>query len=422
MIKFLLGITIRKAFPLFLTIFLITVLVVAGLWVGPFLSPNTVVPVRGGQSLQYSNWVEFISTTWDSAHYLNIAQNGYSGSLFAFFPLFPTEIRLIRLLFFNLISWNLAMIFAGFINFLLLGIVLHKFISVFTQRYNLNINPGKVLTTALLLPFAFFWVLPYTESLFLSLLVIGLYVLFFGKKLTTLALLVPVSFLLSLTRSAGLFFVIAPAVVVLNDFFVSGGFKLKNVFQKIKTEKFRFLILLLAMSASVAGLLSFMLYGYYKTGDFWISKQVQAEWGRGSTLMVWEPLINAFRALKDQFFQMLDGNPVSYYWFFYDMYVVSGIFLFFISLATSLLFYKKTKSMEVLVFVIISIISFVLPLTSNSFESLHRYIATTPVYFLLLPVVLNKVLPEEAIGFMNFIYFFVWIVLSTLYSGHYWVG
>lgn len=86
---------------------------------------------------------------WDAAHYLDIAQNGYSGSQFAFFPLFPLFWRIIGLGIFPIIAFN------G-ILFILSGSLLA---TVFEF-------PAKHYLLMLTFPSIIFMFLPYSEALF----------------------------------------------------------------------------------------------------------------------------------------------------------------------------------------------------------------------------------------------------------------
>jgi hypothetical protein len=46
-------------------------------------------------------------------------------------------------------------------------------------------------------------------------------------------------------------------------------------------------------------ILSFLYYGYIVTGDFYKSRNVQANWGRTSTLNIFEPIVRETTAFID---------------------------------------------------------------------------------------------------------------------------
>src|SRR5262249_18413234 len=117
-------------------------------------------PLTGLEAYVTSPWLR-----WDANHYLSIAQSGYTYSdASAFLPLYPLLIRLGSYLTAGnlVVSALLISTVATFFSFLFLyQLALRVTLSSQVARYSLLV--------ACLLPIAFFFVAPYTESLYLAL-------------------------------------------------------------------------------------------------------------------------------------------------------------------------------------------------------------------------------------------------------------
>jgi hypothetical protein len=178
-------------------------------WVSAYVSPLGGVPgtwrdsnVRGITSV-----IQNIANTWDGKHYVEIAKYGYVGegtgdSNFAFFPGFPMQIRLIS----NILDIQVetAAILAGFINYIVFCVLLFIFLKNYIKSKNLNLNLELIFLTSLLLPFSVFFIVPYTEGLFMIFLLSLLTLLFFTDYKNKLFYLLPVfGLMISMTRSVG---------------------------------------------------------------------------------------------------------------------------------------------------------------------------------------------------------------------------
>src|SRR5262249_50649783 len=114
----------------------------------------------GAEAYLTSPWLR-----WDADHYISIAQDGYSyDAASAFLPLYPLLIRLGG----YLTGGNLI------VSALLISTIATFFAFLFLYRLALRITrspqvAGYSVLVATLLPIAFFFVAPYTESLFLAL-------------------------------------------------------------------------------------------------------------------------------------------------------------------------------------------------------------------------------------------------------------
>ncbi len=209
-------------------------------------------PVRKWYVWNYSDnlWLD-VWSVWDSGWYLDIAQNGYSTTLksdlpkriccgqnnFGFFPLYPLTIRL----FGNIIgNYHTAGILLSNIFLIISSLILYKLV-VRVQNKKTAILSVWVLfafPTSIILSGIF------SESLFLLLLLLCFYFALQGKWFAS-----GISgYFLALTRPTG-FLVIVPLAF---EFFHNNKKEAKSVLN----------LLLIPL-----GLLSFMLFTYFKTGD-----------------------------------------------------------------------------------------------------------------------------------------------------------
>jgi hypothetical protein len=386
--------------------------ILIGIWSANYINPLGGLENgtwRNSRITNLQSYVKNISYTWDSKHYTNIAESGYKEMPhYAFFPLFPAEIRLIHNLTFKQISISTSAFIASAINSLILCFVVYLFYIEFIAKDRDQKQSKKLLLLTLLLPFSLFFWVPYTESLFISLLLICFGLIFKHTDNPRLIWLLSIfTFLLGLTRSIGVMFSVSiVAWVILNH--------------KFYREKLvRLIPVILAIIANVAGLVSFLYFGYLKTGNFWISREVQKFWGRSSTINIFEPILNNFNVLisKEAFLKSCDGYLDCLNGWYYTGIAIA---LFLAILAITLKTYWKNKMFVTLT--VFSVLAFVLPLSSNSTGSINRYILACPIYLLLLPKILLDKIPEE----YHYILFSVLSigqgVLFVMYTGHFWVG
>ncbi|OGY85416.1 MAG: hypothetical protein A3F54_01855 [Candidatus Kerfeldbacteria bacterium RIFCSPHIGHO2_12_FULL_48_17] len=411
----------RKPLLWLLPLTVIVFFIVVSFWSGFFVRPNAVIFPRQDRVIaNASDWVQALSTTWDSTLYSMIAARGYypeKPSLFAFFPLFPLEARAIATVFFDGYI-PLGIVAAGFLNFFLFCLVLWFFLAQYTKKFHLKISTSSLVVTAVFLPFAFFWIVPYTESLFLFLLMSWFAVLFFSTKKWQLFFLPLLAFALALTRPNGISLAVVIVFFLWKEYW---GFTPVPDFSKIRQQWKRFTAVVASLTVNVLGLLAFMSYGYGKTGDFFISTHVQAEWGRGaSTWRIWQPIVEVFRALADQWDEWTQGCIACSYWIAYDTYLIIGIALFFLAIIVTLVYFRRgTLQQSLLVF---SVVTFVLPLTSQSYQSLDRFAVALPIVFVFIPLWLHKKLSPAAVGLVQAVLVMIWTTCVILYSGHYWLG
>ncbi|MBN2530555.1 MAG: hypothetical protein JXR76_29480 [Deltaproteobacteria bacterium] len=184
---------------------------------------------------------------WDASWYTLIAKEGYSNEMArAFFPAFPYSIRLFSFGVLNEVVTGILL------TFIYGALFVFFFLKVAYTRFSRRAG-GIALVLFLCAPSAFFLSCIYTESLFLFLLFLFVW-LFLIKQSYWAA--VP-AILMIFTRGTGFFVGFAMGVIFL--------FEIPNA---IKTQQFKYLRYVFAIGASfVAGALLFLGYQYWQFGD-----------------------------------------------------------------------------------------------------------------------------------------------------------
>lgn len=200
---------------------------------------------------------------WDCKWYLTIINNGYDDHLrtsphiwkglanWAFFPLYPYIVRLAVML--TQVKATLIGIILNQIFVFFSLILFYKYLRIYVDE--LNSRFGVVILA--LSPFSVYFASIYTEALFLLLSVSAFY--FMETKRPFLAAVC--GGLLSATRPLGCMFVV--------PFF----------YNQIKKIGLRPKILPYCLIA-LSGLIVYMIFLYFKTGDFLAFHTVQKGWGR----------------------------------------------------------------------------------------------------------------------------------------------
>ena len=204
------------------------------------------------------NLPKFITAfaTFDGAHYLLIAKNGYSQYRQAFFPLYPLLIRWLSPLFLN--NHLLTALVISNIAFLL-GLWLFSKYLLEIGNWKLEIWPLIFLLT---FPTSFFFGAAYTEGLFFFLLAGCLY--FLKKERFYLAGIF--AFFASLTKLIGLFLIIFFILKLIRNCLPVG--------KAGKLEIRNFKLTLITLSP-ILGLTLYSLYLWQTTGDpfFFLNSQ-----------------------------------------------------------------------------------------------------------------------------------------------------
>lgn len=147
--------------------------------------------------------------TWDTQHYVMLADRGYGASRFsdAFFPLYPLIIRALKPLFLG--HTLLAALFVSNIASLAVPVFMYRIAARF-------VTPAQAFRATLILlafPTAFYLSVAYSEALFLALTLMAFYYLLAGQRTVATAC----CFLLPLARAQALLFVIPIGVMALRD-------------------------------------------------------------------------------------------------------------------------------------------------------------------------------------------------------------
>ncbi len=276
---------------------------------------------------------------FDGVHYMAIAENGYETFQQAFFPLFPILINLVHeSTGFSFVDSGLIVTNISFFCFLYF---LQKFL---VSRYGKG-NTAWIIAAFLSLPMAFFLQAVYTESLFLLLLIVALYL--FEKKQNFFAFLV--CGFLTAVRLNGIFLPIIFLVVLV----------LKSKKDLVKNLPFYFVYLLIGSF----GLLGYMYFLGINYGDPVLFAHVQEAFGANRTTDGLIPLPQVlFRYLKI----FLSVSPTTLtFWVSLTEFVI-----FSVALIMSFFSLKKSRNTELAVF---SISSLLLPTLTGTLSSIPRY-------------------------------------------------
>lgn len=132
--------------------------------------PVNYLPNLSTQLDSYNQGVWYgILARWDTNWFLYIADRGYTGILWAFFPLYPLSLRVLKLA-----PLNPYLLLTLFSNLLFLGILYLLYRIAFDESGKEDLARG-VVAGACFFPFSFYFSAPYTESLSLFLLLCSYY-------------------------------------------------------------------------------------------------------------------------------------------------------------------------------------------------------------------------------------------------------
>jgi len=316
------------------------------------------------RSISMVPWIRWLDVwgAWDTGWYLDISHNGYtSRSLdqllvqqtnIAFFPLYPSLMR-----------------FLGSIigNHYIAGVIVSNFCLIVSCVYLYRLvrldsgeaNSIRSIKYLLIFPTSFILSGVFSESLYLALTLMCFYYARKGKW----HLVGITGFCLSLTRSIGVL-VILPLL-----------YELLMQFRKEKKEIISFknpreIILPLFYLAFIPlGIISYMIYNYYLTGDFLAFAHAQVMWGRHAA----NPLV-----------VLIHGYHGSIYSAFEAAFAAITIFIF-------ILFYRKIRFS----YWLFGMYSIFVPL-STGIMSMPRFILVIfPLYILFADITKNHVIDEK---------------------------
>lgn len=219
---------------------------------------------------------------WDAAHYLNIAENGYSGAVengqhlfLVFYPLYPWLMKLVS---FVTGDYRLAGILISVIGY---GIGCVYFDKLMCMEYNEEISKNGLLLLSVF-PFSFFFGAIMTESLFFALLAAFFYYL----RKHSWGMIAFVGFLACMTKVQGMLLTFA----VIAELFVSyHGILL------IRQKKWKqFMVEIIGNGLKcvpmVAGVLVYLLVNFVVEADpFRFMYYQKNHWGNGLA-PIWETI------------------------------------------------------------------------------------------------------------------------------------
>ena len=319
---------------------------------------------------------------WDASWYNSIAKNGYQyfwyeASNSAFFPLFPFLWKLLHV---NSIAISI-------LNYLLC------MSGLFLLFRNFELE-RKTILVFISLPSAIFFFLPYSESLFFlcsSIFLVGL-------KNNNQKWILFGLFLSSLTRATAMFFI--PSIIIMELFFAEKFF-----------DKKAWKTILVFSLVSIAGLLVVVLFQYALTGEwFAFAKQQVRYWHHrfsfpglpfvtfGGDSILWLDAIAFSFGILATFLLLVFGTR-----FLLNKNIIqqkNKPFWFSVTYAFMVTFYCvffDHKSFE----------------GSTELVSLNRYLFATSFFL----VFLDSILKSTFFTVQNGIYYFMIIVISTVFLG-----
>ncbi|MFA0823377.1 MAG: hypothetical protein ACC612_10870 [Methanomethylovorans sp.] len=305
-------------------------------------------------------WLD-IWGVWDAGWYMTISQNGYTAGPFeqlileqtniAFFPLYPLLMR-----FFGYILGNhyIAGLIISNICLFISCIYLYKLVKLDFDKY----TASKSVKYLLFFPTSFILSGVFSESLYLALTVICFYYARTGKWQTVGI----IGFFLALTRSTG--------VLVVLPLLYEGIVPLLNENKNLRSIKFSrkeisplFYLLLIPL-----GLIFFMIFNYYLTGDFMAFAHAQLAWDRHLT----NPL-----------YVLITGYKSSVYTAFEAIFTLLFSFIILLS-------YRKIRFS----YWLFCMYSIFIPL-STGIMSMPRFISVIfPIYILFAGITKNRLLED----------------------------
>jgi len=330
--------------------------------------------------------INFFSTlkTWDGHHYLYLSEKGYQKKQHhnAFYPLYPTMIKVLKNIFLN--NTLLTALIISNICFILLTFYFYKLVEFLMDAK----TALKAVILLLLFPTSFYLHLVYSEPLFMMLLIVMFYNFFKGRILYSSVF----AFLLPLSRPVGILIVLPIAVYILTTHFKTN--KIKTFFVK---ESFIIISILLGFSV-------YLVFMKLNTGAFLSGFNAQKMFASENSL---SKLLNPLKWFYENFVNItfkIHGFVNSL--FDRSMFVFYLISLFFIFKKTNKTFFYYSLSMGMI------------PALTGKFMSYTRILLPIFPLYICYSAIEKK-----------YIYFFLIILFTTmqlilllLHTLNYWVA
>lgn len=305
---------------------------------------------------------------YDAGHYVHIAQAGYTDIVeAAFLPLYSMLMHLVAAL--SHLSYEWSGLIISWLTLCAAAVVIYQWASFELRERNLTISPWSVLGLIALFPTALFFVLPYTESLFVLLSVCA--ILLYRREHYVAA--TAAAALASATRYQGL---------VLGVFFL-----VDYIFNTHNRSWKKFLPVL----GAGAGMAAYVVYLYFHFGSPFAFLTAEHSWNRlsGNILI---SLITSFRPIHLWFVAVLAAGLVSAW-----KYLGKAYFAY------------------CLVFI-------ALPLASGRFDSFNRYMLSMVPMFLGLAILGAQKAPSllRLAYICSSAFLLAWSIM--LFANGYWVA
>lgn len=320
---------------------------------------------------------------WDAGWYREIAEQGYQGQSVSFFPLYPAAVKLG-------IATGLNFPVASSLVSLLATLVSAYFLFKIAEIELGDIKLAQQAVRWLLIfPTAFFLFAPYTEALFLALLLLALYSLkrewYLSASLAAGAL--------ALSRVGGVLFVIIVGAEIMRRW------REPNVRWKI----------IGVLAAPFVSLGGYMLYLQAKFGDALAFLHQQASWDRNAGLGLsefvgrWIKYVNEYSLV----FSADNLAPIV-------SRLVDVSFLVFTLVVALLVFIRWRKDYGLWMFAMVA-----LPLASGTMLGMPRFVMPLPFTYLYLA---RQVRGETLRWILSTLFTVGWALLLALFSIGYWVA
>lgn len=342
------------------------------------LAPYIIHPVE--KFLGPFPWANF-----DGIHYLSIASSGYHIYQQAFFPLFPLLIHLLS----YKENYLITAVIITHAAFLIALILFWKLLKLDYPDALVK----KAITALLILPTSFFFASIYTESLFLMLILASFYAARTGRWWIAGI----TGFFAALTRFVGVFLFIALVL----ELYEQKKFKLKSLDFKMISSR------IIWLSLIPVGLIFYMIYLYYTTGDPLGFIHVQPAFGaqRSGGAIIFLPQV-IIRYVK-----IFLTVPVFNYNFWIALLEFSG---FALALTVLIFLWKKVRKS----YIIFSLLAILIPTLTGTFSSMPRYILTAFPIFISVIYIQNRFI-QAILGLASII---LLIILSMFFTQGYFVA
>lgn len=302
---------------------------------------------------------------YDSNHYLNIVEHGYDSNNAAFFPLYPLLVSGVHRLG---IPTNYALFIVSWFFCVAAAIIVFNWLKFELTRLKSKVSPWKVMFLIVIFPTSFYFMLGYTESLFVFLTVGALYTyrreqFWIAGILTALA---------TASRVQGGIV----AIFFLVDYLIARDWK--------NWKK------LVPVAMSIIGIGSYMLFLWHKFGNPFEFILAQQQWGR----------------LSGNFLtNIISSMTPPYLWYL----PVLAVMLFAV--------YKKLGKL----WFWYCVLFIAIPISSGRLDSLNRYMVSAPPLFLGLSLWLESKSQNTQLAYIVLSVFLVaWNVV--FFFNDYWVA